>query len=96
MMRFTYKNLHKIIDEGNASVWIAGGSYAPQGNPRLYKYFWQVFSAESPWEDDDFLEHAPALCTAGCEKEVQRLLALNLPCLIYGFRRPRKDRKSVV
>ena len=91
MMRPTCKNLQEIADGETASVHIASGSAGPQGNPRLYKYFWRVFSAQSPWEGDDFFMHAPALCTADYEKEVERLLALNLSCLIYGFRRPRKD-----
>ena len=90
-MRPTYQNLEKIADGANAAVYFVSGSSAPQGNPRMYKYFWRVFSKQSPWEDDDFFTYAPALCTADCEKEVQRLLSLNLSCLIYGFRRPRKD-----
>ena len=57
----------------------------------MYKYFWRVFSEQSLWEDDDFFIYAPELCSADCEKEVQRLSALNLSCLIYGSRRPRKD-----
>lgn len=91
MMHPTYKNLEKTADGANANVYYASGSPAPQGNPRMYKYFWRVFSTQSPWEDDDFFTHAPVLCNADCEKEVQRLLALNLSCLLYGFRRPRKD-----
>ena len=90
-MRPTYKTLEKITCVGPASVWCASGSSAPEGNPRMYKYFWRVFSEQSPWEGDDFFIHAPALCPADCEKEVQRLLTLNLSCLLYGFRRPRKN-----
>jgi hypothetical protein len=91
MLHPTYKNLEKATDGANANVYYASGAPAPQGNPRMYKYFWRVFSAQSPWEDDDFFTYAPVLCTADCEKEVQRLLVLNLSCLLYGFRRPRKD-----
>jgi hypothetical protein len=91
MMHPIYKNLHKTTCGENALVRIATGSAEPQGNPRLYKYFWRVFSAQSTLEGDDFLMHAPALCSADYGKEVERLVALNLPCLIYGFRRPRND-----
>ncbi len=46
---------------------------------------------QSPWEEHEFFQHAPILCNADCEQEIQRLLDQNLSCLVYGFRRPRTD-----
>ena len=63
----------------------------PSGNPRHYKYFWQVFSEESSLEGEAFLQHAPRLCTAEFEAELARLYNRGLSCLVYGWRLPRKD-----
>lgn len=91
MMPPTYRNLQRSTDRATPWVSYCSGSPAPQGNPRFYKYHWQVFSLECPWEEADFFRHAPILCNADCEKEVQRLIARKLSCMIYGFRRPRRD-----
>lgn len=91
MMLPTYLNLARITDAGTAAVFIASGPSGPQGNPRMYKYLWRVFSAQSPVEGSDFFMHAPILCTADYLNEVQRLISSNHSCMIYGFRRPRKD-----
>lgn len=91
MRKPTYKNLENAHWEGKPGIRYASGSPAPQGNPRFYKYLWRVFSLQSPWEGEDFFAHAPVLCNADFEREVQRLVEQDLSCLVYGFRRPRKD-----
>lgn len=91
MIQPTYKNLHRCLTDGADGVIYASGLARPQGNPRLWKYYWQVFSAESPWEGDEFFRLAPQLCIADLEKEVGRLMALSQSCMIYGIRRPRAD-----
>jgi hypothetical protein len=91
MMRPTYRNLGSTGSREEPSVSICSGPSSPQGNPRFYKYHWRVFSLESPWEDSDFFRYAPVLCNADCQREVERLLEKRLSCMIYGFRRPRKD-----
>jgi len=68
----------------------ASGSPALSGNPRLYKHVWQIFSAESPWEGDAFLEHAPYRCTADMLAEAGRLLRSGRSCVVYGVARPRR------
>lgn len=90
MRKPTYAALAQVRAWG-WSVSYASGSPAPQGNPRHYKYLWQVFSEESPWQEAAFFEHAPVLCNADFRREVQRLADLGLTCLVYGFRRPRND-----
>lgn len=86
----TYEYLRRLSEEGTSIVF-ASGPLAPSGNPRHFKYFWQVFSMESPLEGGEFLLNAPALCTARFEAEVARLHALRMPCMVYSWRRPRKD-----
>jgi hypothetical protein len=91
MFRPTYKNLHRCRTDNAVGVTYANGSPTPQGNPRLWKYYWQVFSAECPWEDEEFFQLAALLCTADFENEVERLLSLGQNCMVYGIRRPRAD-----
>jgi hypothetical protein len=91
MLQPTYKNLQRYDPNDPVGVIYASGSPGPQGNPRLWKYYWQVFSAESPWEDGEFFQSAPLLCNADFEKEVGRLVALGHNCMVYGIRRPRAD-----
>lgn len=90
MLHPTYDNLRRRSGDG-PSVMYASASPGPAGNPRHYKYFWQVFSLESTLEGGEFLQHAPALCTAQFEAEVARLNARGLSCLVYGWHRPRLD-----
>jgi len=90
MMKPAYARLPPWLPDGPGIIY-ASGPMAPEGNPRHYKYFWQVFSLESPIEGGEFLLHAPALCNAQYEAEVARLHARGLTCMVYGWRRPRKD-----
>lgn len=90
MRRPTFANLAKLAGEP-PSVRYCSGSPWPLGNPRHFKHLWQLFSAESPWEDDDFFEHAPLLCGADFLREAERLVQAGLTCLVYGQRRPRPD-----
>lgn len=67
------------------------GPAHPQGNPRHYKYTWQIFSDACPWEEGDFFAHAPVLSYTDYVTEVERLYALGKTCIVYGIHRPRKD-----
>lgn len=87
----TYRNLKARTSWWAPSVSVCSGSLGLQGNPRFYKYYWRVFSLECPWEDDDFFKYAPLLCNADCDKEVERLLRQRRSCMLYGFKRPRRD-----
>jgi hypothetical protein len=91
VLKPSYNNLRRRTAENPPGIYIASGPVGPSGNPRFYKFFWQVFSLESPLEGDAFLEHAPRLCNAQREAEIERLLTRDMSCLVYGWRRPRKD-----
>jgi len=43
----TYDYLRRLSEEGTSIIY-ASGPLAPSGNPRYFKYFWQLFSMESP------------------------------------------------
>jgi len=90
----THAKLKSRSDAAQPRIIFASGSPRPMGNPRHYKYVWQVFSPESPFEGDAFLERAPRLCNAAFEKETDRLLDQGMTCLVYGFRLPRRDPAS--
>lgn len=90
----TYEKLRSLTSgdyQDRPIVHFASGPTAPSGNPRLYKYFWQVFSLESPLEGHAFMQHAPRLCTAQLEAEIERLGRSGLSCFVYSSRRHRKD-----
>lgn len=87
----TYENLIGQLLEAEPTAIIASGPLCPSGNPRFYKFYWRVFSLKSRLEGNMFLARAPRLCNARYEAEVDRLLARGMPCLVYGFRRPRMD-----
>jgi len=87
----TFANLHAMTDPTQTMIWFAAGPRFLQGNPRHYKFLWQVFSPESPWEGHAFMEQAPLLCNAAFEKEIERLQEQGMSCLVYGYRRPRLD-----
>lgn len=87
----TYDYLRNLDRNENPRIIFASGPMGWGGNPRHYKYFWQVFSLESPLEGPDFLQHAPPLCNAQFEAEVARLVGRGMSCMVYGWRRPRRD-----
>lgn len=91
MLKPTYKNLHGPASEDRPGIRFASGPTAPSGNPRFYEFSWQVFSLESPLEGAAFLQHAPRLCNAQFEAEIERLARHGMSCLVYSWRRPRKD-----
>jgi len=80
-----------MAENNGPHIYYASGPTGASGNPRHYKHFWQVFSLESPLEGGEFLQHAPGLCIAQCEAEIARLHAAGQSCMLYGWRRPRKD-----
>ena len=94
MISPAYINLKSLTDGAQPRIMFASGSLHPLGNPRHYKYFWQVFSSASSYEGDEFFERAPRLCNAAFEEETDRLLSQGMSCLVYGFRLPRRDPAS--
>jgi len=91
MLKPTYERVREHFGEDGPRVRYASGPLGPGGNPRHYKYFWQVFSLESPFEGGEFLQHAPGLCNAQFDAEIARLQGRGLSCMVYGWRLPRKD-----
>lgn len=57
--------------------------------PRFFKYLWQIYTADSPWEGDDFFANAPRLCTHDAARLVDSLMEARQPHIIYNRRLPR-------
>jgi hypothetical protein len=89
MLTPTFQNFHRRCEDG-PFVSYARLSSTMSSRPRLYKYLWQIFTSESPWENEDFFRHTPYLCTAALLCEIQRLTNAGHSCIIYGITRPRK------
>lgn len=59
--------------------------------PASYKHVWQIFTLKSPWEGEDFLEHAPKLSTAQCFQRLEELDAQGVLFILYGRKVPRRS-----
>ena len=66
--------------------------YAPGLHPipAFYKHHWQIFTLESPWEGEEFLERSPRLSTAACMQRLEELDARGELYCLYGGKRPRR------
>lgn len=45
-------------------IWFCSGDYSLNPNRRAYKYYWQVFTLDAPWEGPAFFTNAPSLSIA--------------------------------
>lgn len=58
-------------------------------NPRMYKYFWRVFTLDSPWEEAEFFEKTPVLSTVQFVELMEEYRVEGVPCLVYNQSIPR-------
>lgn len=90
MMMPTRKNLAESVRDHNGkavSVFCSGTILHP--NPKLRKYYWRVFTADTPWEGDEFFRHAPMLCTAEYKTFTRRYREEGVSYLVYNYSLPR-------
>jgi len=93
MMEPTRANLQRTIESNDemTSLQIFCSGHMPHPNPRMYKYYWRVFTLDSRWEGAKFFENTVPLATAECMGLLEKYRAESVPCLIYSFHRPRED-----
>lgn len=60
-------------------------------NPRFFKRQVRIFTSESPWEGDEFLERAPRLSLAKAQSIINELTRRKATMWIYLSRLPRWD-----
>jgi hypothetical protein len=83
------KPLYRYLTSHDApgpGTMCCSGSLSPQGNPRHWKYYWRVFSAQFPWEDEEFFRHAPVLCNADFIRELECVHALGEWFTVFAVR----------
>jgi len=85
MIQPTRNNFFRTAGK-NQQVWC--GSFI-HPNPKLYKYYFQVYTPDLPWEGSDFFENAPRLCAAELKTLMDQFRAERRSCFIYNVRRPR-------
>lgn len=68
------------------------GSFAMSlhSNPKLFKYYWRVFSNDSEHEGADFFRLVPELSTAECFAKIRELDERKEPYFIYNRHIPRR------
>jgi len=81
----SYAYLDKLVKE-NRSDSFAQNMHP---NPRYYKYYWHVFSKDSPVEGKEFLSDKYKLSTFEADKEITRLTKLGLQYMLYNYSLPR-------
>ena len=59
-------------------------------NRRSFKYLWQIYTIDSPWEDDQFFANAPVLCTHDAMRTIEALAEAGQAYLVYNRRLPRR------
>jgi len=91
MLRPTKASLARSLGR----VSLCSGDYSLNQNRRVYKYYWQVFTEVSPWEDAEFFQMAPMLSiaaymtlTAQLEREGKRALVYNSKRLRENYELP--------
>jgi hypothetical protein len=72
--------------------WTGCRSYATHihPNPKLYKYYWRIFSKDSKHQGADFFRLVPELSTAECMSKMHALDARKEPYLLYNRHIPRR------
>ncbi|QIE22937.1 hypothetical protein [Caballeronia sp. SBC2] len=70
-------------------ICFCSGDYSLNPNPRVYKYYWQVFTMESEWEGRDFFANAPELSIAAYLELERKLRREGRQAFVYNTKRLR-------
>lgn len=63
---------------------IYAGAVRPHGKPRFYKYYWWVFTAESPVEGDNFLTETYRLSHAEYDERIAVCRTRGMSAMVYN------------
>lgn len=86
----TFEKLAELTMINGQKLHFAGGSHI-HPNPRLYKYYWWVFTKESPSEGEAFLTDNNRLCMSDFDQQIKHCISQNLSAYIYNQRYYRYD-----
>jgi hypothetical protein len=76
--------------KGRPAIWLCSGDASLNPNRRAYKYYWQVCTLESEWEDSEFFKNAPKLSIAAYVKLEKRLRDEGKSAFVYNSKRLRE------
>jgi len=68
------------------SIWQATSIHP---NPRFFKYRWQIYTADSPWEGPEFFEKAPRFSIYEAMTLIEKLRDTAQTHIVYNQRLPR-------
>ena len=85
MLRPNRKNLANR--DAGSGIWQSTSIHL---NAQYYKYRWQIYTADSPWEEEVFFANAPQLCTHDAMMTVEKLSAAGQSYIVYNQRLPRR------
>ena len=58
--------------------------------PRFYKYLWQIYTADSHWENCAFFDNAQKLCTHDAMRTIKALVEAGKAHIVYNHHLPRR------
>lgn len=90
MLRPTYEKLADMTAARGPGIFNAGCS-AVHPNPRLYKYYWWIFTQDSPVEGFEFLTDEYRLSTANFQSQVAYCKQHNISAYIFNQKQYRYD-----
>jgi len=88
----TYENL-EFISSNDLFKITKAGTVNIHENPRLYKYYWWIFTLDSTTEGDDFLKEENMLCYADYLQKIKDIIESKQPAMIYNTKYHRLDKK---
>lgn len=93
MLQPTHENL-KSISSHKLFVISNAGTVNIHPNPKFYKYYWWIFTADSKTEGDDFLTDDNKLCYAEYLNKIEHIKENNIPAMIYNRKYHRIDKNN--
>ena len=79
-------SLTKINESKYSGKIYFAGSRPVHENPRWYKYFWFLFTAESPTDGHSFLSDENKLTFFEFERELERVKGIGLEAWVYNVK----------
>lgn len=87
MLRPTKANLAR----SSGGVSFCSGDYSLNQNRRVYRYYWQVYTEDSPWEDAEFFQKARKLSIAAYMTLAEQLEREGKRALVYNSKQLREN-----
>lgn len=84
MLQPTYNHLRELRKDHPYGAIFVAGAVNVHPNPRFYKYYWWVFTLDSPTEGEEFLTDEHKLSHAAYEQKIADLRRNNGFAMVYN------------